>query len=289
MREFYSMICLTGDIHQASLKTNEQKYIENPDNSEVKISCRYLKLLEKYGIKATFYVTGKTLDEEWNDFKPIADSELVEIGGHTYGGLPISNLYRAWCKITGKTPLSHSYTHGSRMQQKKDIQKMIDVVKARTGKNVVSWRSHGLVFDNNTYPLLAEMRVQMISDDLNWNKIHPEKIKEGLISHPMNVIMDHDHIYHAHRTKEYVDKMGKNWPWPDDPAKGSYTVEEWGKMVEEQVLDIEEKGGIATVLMHPICMYISDCFKTAEKLFKVFSKYKTIWAQEIPQYLKNRI
>jgi len=39
------MICLTGDIHHASLNTNEQKYIENPDDSEVKISCRYLKLL----------------------------------------------------------------------------------------------------------------------------------------------------------------------------------------------------------------------------------------------------
>ncbi|MDO9464454.1 MAG: polysaccharide deacetylase family protein [bacterium] len=280
------MICLTGDIHHGSLNTNEQKYIEITDDSEVKISCRYLKLLEKYGIKATFYVTGKTLDEEWEDFKPIADSELVEIGGHTYGGLPISNLYRAWCKITGKAPVSHSYTHGSCLQQKKDIQKMIDVVKTKAGKNIVSWRSHGLVFDENTYPLLAEMGVQMISDDPSWNKIYAEKTKEGLISHPMNVIMDHDHIYHAHRTKEYVDNMKENWPWPDDSTADSYTIEEWGRMVEKQVLDIEKKGGIATVLMHPICMYTSDNFKTAEKLFKIFSKYKTIWAREIPEYLK---
>ncbi|MFH1905177.1 MAG: polysaccharide deacetylase family protein [bacterium] len=283
------MICLTGDIHHASLNTNEQKYIESPDDSEVKISCRYLNLMEKYGIKATFYVVGKTLDEEWDDFKPIADSELVEIGGHTYRGLPLSNLYRIWCKIRGKTPVSHSYTHGSRLQQKKDIQKMIDVVKARTGKNIVSWRSHGLVFDDDTYPLLTEMGVLMISDDLNWDKIHPEKTKDGLISHPMNVIMDHDHIYHAHRTKEYVNRMKENWPWPDDPTTDSYTIEEWGRMVEKQVLDIEEKGGIATVLMHPLCMHLADRFRTAEKLFKLFSQYKTIWAQEIPEYLKNGV
>ena len=283
------MICLTGDIHHASLNTNEQKYIKSQDDSEAKISCRYLKLMKKYGIKATFYVTGKTFDEEWEDFKPIADSKLVEIGGHTYGGLPISKLYRIWCKIIGKTPRSHSHTQGSRFQQKKDIQKMIDVVKARTGKNIVSWRSHGLVFDDNTYPLLAEMGIQMISDDLSWDKIHPEKIKEGLVSHPMNVIMDHDHVYHAHRTKEYVDKMKESWPWPDDPTKESYAIEEWGKIVEKQVLDIEKKGGIATVLMHPICMWTSDNFKTAEKLFKLFSQYKTIWAREIPQYFKNRI
>jgi len=280
------MICLTGDIHHTSLNTNEQKYIESPDDSEVKISCRYLKLLEKYGIKATFYVTGKTLDEEGEDFKPIADSELVEIGGHTYGGLPISNLYRAWCKITGKTPVSHSYTHGSCLQQKNDIQKMIDVVKARTGKDIVSWRSHGLVFDENTYPLLAELGIKMISDSTNWSKIVPEKMKEGLISHSMNVIMDHDHVYHAHRTKEYVDKMKENWPWPDDPTKESYAIEEWARIVEKQVRDIEKKGGIATVLMHPICMYLADKFKTAEKLLKLFSQYKTIWACEIPEYLK---
>jgi len=278
------MICLTGDIHNASLNTNEQKYIESTDDSEVKISCRYLKLVEKYGIKATFYVTGKTLDEEWNDFKPIADSKLVEIGSHTYARLPISNLYRMWCKITGKTPVSHSYTHGSRVQHKKDIQKMIDVVKTRTGKDIVSWRSHGLVFDNNTYSFLAKMGIQMISDDLNWDKVHPEKTKEELISHPMNVIMDHDHIYHAHRTKEYVEKQKKNWPWTDDPTADSYTIKEWEKIVEKQVLDIEKKRGIATVLMHPICMWTSDKFKTAEKLFKLFSQYKTIWAQEIPEY-----
>ncbi|MBU0478498.1 polysaccharide deacetylase family protein [bacterium] len=280
------MICLTGDIHNASLRINDHKYIEDPEDSDVKISCRYLKLLEKYGIKATFYVVGKTLDEEWEDFKPIADSELVEIGGHTYGGLPISKLYRLWCKIMGKPPRSHSHTQGSRFQQKNDIQKMIDVVKARTGKDIVSWRSHGLVSDKSTYPLLSGMGIRMISDDLNWNKIYPEKTKEGLISHPMNVIMDHDHVYHAHRTKEYVDKMKENWPWPDDPTKESYAIEEWAKIVEKQVLGIEKKGGVATILMHPLCMYLADKFKTAEKLFEVFSQYKTIWAREIPEYLK---
>ena len=62
------MICLTGDIHHTSLKWNEQKYID-PKDSEVKIACRYLKLVEEYGIKVTFYVTGKTFKEEWGDIK----------------------------------------------------------------------------------------------------------------------------------------------------------------------------------------------------------------------------
>ena len=275
------MLCLTGDIHHASLKTNEQRYIRDPEDSEVKISCRYLKLVEKYGLKVTFYVTGKTFKEEWEDFKPIANSRVVEIGGHTYSGIPRSLFSQIWSKITGRPNISHSFSHGSYTNQKKDIQKMIEIVRKRTGKDLVSWRSHGLVVDKNTYRILAESGIKMISDDTNWTKIFPEKIKEGLISHPMNVLMDHDHIYHAHRTKEYVENQKKYWTFANDPTKESYSIEKWGEMVERQVAEIERKNGIATVLMHPLCMYLSDGFKTAGRLLKVFSRYKTIWAKEI--------
>ncbi len=276
------MICLTGDIHHHSLKLNEQRYIKDPDDSEVKISCRYLKLVEKYKLKATFYVTGKTLEEEWEDFKPIAASKIVEIGGHTYEGLPRTLFSQIWAKITGKPDISHSFSHGTYANQKKDIQKMIEIVKKRIGKDLVSWRSHGLVVDKNTYKILAEAGIKCISDDLNWHKLFPEKIPEGLISHSINVIMDHDHIYHAHRTKEYVENQKKYWTYTNDPTKESYPIEKWGDIVEKQVLEIERKNGIATVLMHPLCQYLSDRFKTAGRLFKIFSQYKTIWAKEVP-------
>ena len=35
-------------------------------------AVRFLNIIEKYGLKVTFYVTGKTLAEEWEDFKAIS-------------------------------------------------------------------------------------------------------------------------------------------------------------------------------------------------------------------------
>ncbi len=278
------MICLTGDIHHSSLKTNEQRYI-GADDSEVKISCRYLELVEKYKLKITFYVTGKTLKEEWEDFKPITRSKFVEIGGHTYSGIPLNIFGKLKYKLSGVTPSSHGPTYGSRTAQENDIKKMVSIVEEKIGQKIISWRSHGFIHDDKTYSILKEQGIKLISDELNSTKFFPEKIKEGLISHPINVIYDHDHIYHAHRDKEFCRKARERNYGADCFGCDSYTVGEWGKLVESQIVGIEKKGGIATVLMHPLCQYLSDEFKTAEKLFRVFSKYKTIWAKEIIDYI----
>jgi peptidoglycan/xylan/chitin deacetylase (PgdA/CDA1 family) len=281
------MICLTGDIHHSSLKTNDQMFAKNRSDTEVKITCRYLKILEQYNLKVTFYTTGKTMKREWNDFKPIAESPLVEIGGHTYSGLPRSVYSRMLYRISGKPTVSHSDSHGNYSRQTRDVEKMIRISRIRTGKAVVSWRSHGLVTDSNTYTILKEKGIKFISDDLCWVKIHPERTEEGLISHPINVIMDHDHVYHAHRTPHFVKKQMRNWPLQNDPTSESYYITEWGNIVERQVAAIEKRGGVATVLLHPICMYLADEFKTADRLFKFFSNYTTVWAREVGIYVKE--
>jgi len=281
------MICLTGDIHHASLGTNEQRYINNPRDSEVRISARYLDLVENFKVKVTFYVTGKTLADEWQDFKEISASELVELGGHTYSGIPLGAFSKLAYRIRGRTPPSHSPTYGSRRNQRTDIRKMIDIAGKRTGKDIVSWRSHGYVHDSNTYSILAEMGIKMISDEISNTRLFPFRTSEGLISHPINVMPDHDHIYHAHRDREFVEKAGRNGYGADAFSSDSYTVEEWGDIVEKQVVEIEKRNGLATVLMHPICMYLADGFKTAARLLKVFSGYKTIRAKEIPAWLNG--
>jgi peptidoglycan/xylan/chitin deacetylase (PgdA/CDA1 family) len=279
------MICLTGDIHHSSLKINEQSYIPERSDSEVKIAGRYLQLVEEFGLKVTFYVTGKILKQEWRDFRPISCSPLVEIGGHTYGGLPRSLLSRWRSRITGVPTVSHAATPGSYGKQMRDTARMVRIAEKRTGHRIVSWRSHGLVSDGNTYPILKHLGIRYISDDLSWEKYHPETTPEGLISHPINVIMDHDHIFHAHRSEDYVERQKKNWGFEADPARESYGIGEWAEIVEDQVKKIEKAGGVATVLMHPLCMYIADRFETARKLFKLFSNFTTIWAREMEMYL----
>jgi peptidoglycan/xylan/chitin deacetylase (PgdA/CDA1 family) len=274
------MICLTGDIHHRSLRINEHAYLPAGD-SEVRVAARYLRLIEEFGVKATFYVTGRTLEEEWEAFRPIAESPLVEIGGHTFAGLPRSPWSRLLARLTGKPTVSHSFSHGSYARQLRDARRMIEVVRRRTGRRIVSWRSHGLVRDRHTEPILARCGVRFISDELAWDKPFPERTPAGLVSHPINVIMDHDHIYHAHRTPEYVERQKARWTYTQDPTRESYGIEEWGELVRRQVAAIESRGGLATVLMHPLCMFLADGFRTARRLLPFFARSRCIWASEI--------
>ena len=283
------MICLTGDIHHDGLVTNEQLWLRDQgrDVSEVRIALDYVRLCEKHGVKCTLYTTGRTLAEQWDAFQPIADSSVVEVGGHTYGGLPRSTFSRLWAWLTGGISISHSHSHGSYTKQQRDTQRMMGIARKRLGHDIVSWRSHGLVVDENTYPILADAGIRFISDETDWSKLRPERTPEGLISHPMNVIMDHDHIYHAHRTREYVEKQKKNWTFEQDPTMQSYDIGPWGELVGEQVRKIEEQGGVATVLMHPLCMYVADEFETLERLLEQFSASKTIWAREVGEFVQE--
>jgi peptidoglycan/xylan/chitin deacetylase (PgdA/CDA1 family) len=282
------MICLTGDIHHSSLRINDHRFIPDPGDSEPRIAARYLRLIEKHNLKVTFYVTGKTLAEEWDALRPLADSPHVEIGGHTYGGLPRPLRARLRTSLTGRATLSHSLSHGSRARQKRDVQRMIGIVQEKTGRRITSWRSHGLVSDEHTYGILAECGIRFISDDLDWGKTGPERMAHGLVSHPINVIMDHDHIYHAHRTREYVEVQKRNWTFTTDPTRESYDIEAWAAIVERQVREIQEAGGVATVLMHPLCMHLADGFRTAERLLGFFSRFPTVWANEMERFLEEK-
>ena len=61
----------------------------------------------------------------------------------------------------------------------------------------------------------------------------------------------------------------------------SYAIEPWGDIVQRQVEAIETRGGVATVLMHPVCQFLADEFRTAEKLFAFFARRRTVWASEL--------
>jgi peptidoglycan/xylan/chitin deacetylase (PgdA/CDA1 family) len=280
------MVCLTGDIHHLSLRINEHAYLP-PGDSEVAVAARYLRLVEEFGVKVTFYVTGRTLDEEWEAFRPIADSPLVEIGGHTYAGLPRSRWSALRARLTGRPTVSHSASHGPYGRQLADTRRLVEVVRRRTGRQVLSWRSHGLVRDRHTEPILARCGVQFISDELSWDKMLPERTPAGLVSHPINVIMDHDHLYHAHRTPQYVERQKARWTYTQDPTRESYPVEEWEQLVRAQVRAIEARGGLATVLMHPLCMFVADGFRAARRLLEFFARSRCLWARDTAELLQE--
>jgi len=268
------MICLTGDVHHSSLMINDQKYIGDPQLTEIRITQQYVKLLEKYGVKATLYICGRCFTEEWDDLAPIVASPLVEVGGHMFNARFPRECFDAYGEQT-------SLWNGPRWYQDWDIRRNVEVVREKTGRQIVAWRAHSYKVDCNTYELMASHGLKLTSDTVEKDNLWPKRIETGIISHPMNVIPDHDHLYHAHRTREYVERIHAQGYGADEFGAVSYTIAEWGELALRQAVAIDEQGGIATVLCHPICQWLADRFTTLERLLECFAARKTIFAHEI--------
>jgi hypothetical protein len=97
----------------------------------------------------------------------------------------------------------------------------------------------------------------------------------------MNVLPDHDHLYHAHRTAEFVEKANRAGYGADEFGAVSYTVDEWGARVLEAARTIDERGGLVTILAHPLCMFLADGFRTLETLLAWIAGRQQVWAREI--------
>lgn len=275
------MICLTGDVHHTSLQINCQKHIGDPSLTEIRIAQQYVKLLEKYGVKATLYICGRCFTEEWDDLEPVVSSPLVEVGGHMFNARFPRECFDAYGERTG-------LWNGPRWYQDWDIRRNVEVAQEKTGRPLVAWRAHSYKVDCNTYELLAAHGIKLISDTVEKNNLWPKRIEAGIISHPMNVIPDHDHLYHAHRTREYVERINAIGYGADEFGAVSYTIEEWGKLALQQAMAIDEQGGIATLLCHPICQWIADRFKTFERLLESFATRRTIFACDILGLMNER-
>jgi hypothetical protein len=268
------MICLTGDVHHSSLMINDQKHIGDPALTEIRIARQYVELLEKHRVKATLYVCGRCFTEEWDDLAPVVRHPLVEVGGHMFNARFPRECFDAYGEQTG-------LWNGPRWYQDWDIRRNAEVVQEKMGHSLVSWRAHSYKADVNTHELMAAHGLKLTSDAVEKDNLWPKRIEAGIISHPLNVIPDHDHLYHAHRTREYVERINAAGYGADEFGAVSYTIEEWGDLVLRQAAAIDEQGGIATVLCHPLCMWLADRFKTFERILENVASRRTIFAREI--------
>jgi hypothetical protein len=141
--------------------------------------------------------------------------------------------------------------------------------------------------DPNTYKIVASHGVKLVSDAKEKDNLWPKRIEAGLISHPMNVLVDHDHLYHAHRTHEYVERINKAGYGADEFGAVSYPIDEWGRLALRQAKAIDDLGGIATLCCHPLCQWLADGFKTFEMLLKYFSMRQTIFARDILDHIDH--
>ncbi len=265
------MICLTGDIHHMSLKNGNQAHC---DITEVQVARRYLKMLEEANVKVTFFVTGKCFAEEWDDLKPICDHPLVEIGGHTYAAFKPDWWHRAWNKING------SY-NGPQWYQRRDVRKTVDIIRKKSGRRICSWRNHMYMHGPFTEKVLHECHISICSDGVKRDAIGPVPHHSGILNFPINVMPDHEHLYHAERTPEWVNWWVRRYNWSDDYGPESFYIEEWTERVLEELRHHEEQGILSNMLVHPIVMYLCDRFKSFERLLAFIASRQTVHMGEV--------
>jgi len=264
------MICLTGDLHHMSLGTGNQKHA---DDTEIRIARRFLSMLEEAEVNVTFFVSGKAFEEESADLRPIWESPRVEIGGHNYSCFTPELWHRVCNKVLG------SY-NGPLWQQRRDAQRTMKAIRNRTGRTIRVWRNHMYMHGPHTERALAACDIELCSDGVQRDAMGPELHPAGIWNFPLNVIPDHEHIYHAERTPEWVDQWVERYQWSDDFGSSSYHVEEWTDLVLEDLRRNEARGAISNMIIHPITLYLADGFRSFSRILEVLADRRTAHLSE---------
>lgn len=260
------MIVLTGDLHHQSLNTGNQQHC---DLTELEVAQRYLGLLEETGTKVTFFISGKCFEEQWDEVRPIVRSELVELGGHNYSCFTPELWHRVSKKLLG------SY-NGPEWYQRWDAERTIRIIEQHTGRRIRVWRNHMYMHGPYTERVLAGLGIRVCSDGVKRDSLGLEPHAAGIYNLPINVIPDHEHLYHAERTREWVANWQRRYSWSDDFGPDSYDIDEWVEIAIAGIHENEARGAVSTIIVHPITMFLCDRFEGFRRLLKVISEYECV-------------
>jgi hypothetical protein len=261
------MICLTGDVHHMSLKAQDQPFLKS---SEMDAACHMLEIADSFGIKVTLFMTGKLFIEEKSKLDRLLSFKNLEIGGHNYFAFKPRLPFKVF-KHMGIRNGPYSF-------QSWEVKKTVQTLNSVTPSPIVSWRNHGYRHDKNTLDILAKHGIRYCSDLIDPDRFTPF-YQKGIVMVPINVLPDHDYIYHGSLTKETVNNTFlKNTPFKTE----AMSIDKWLERVLLQVKHIIDNNGIATILTHPACMEITDDFQVFTQLCKFLSNYKSFFMKEIP-------
>jgi len=271
------MICLTIDIHHMSLDTPDQKRLKGFTESD--IAAEFIRMARDRGIKLTCFVTGRLVREEPIDVYRNFDN--IEIGGHTYNAFEPQLFHRITKKLLG------TYC-GPSWYQERDIRNTVRAIKEKLNIEIKSWRDHAYFNDKNTRTILNKYGIKVLSDGVSRDQAFPVQDESGVYDFPINILPDHEHLFHSDRNPASVKRWVGRYRWSDAFGSESYNINKWYEIVEGQIKKRETSSEIGLMLVHPVCLYLCDEYKTISKLLNLARDYKTIFLKDSVQYARKR-
>ena len=122
------------------------------------------------------------------------------------------------------------------------------IIKKRIGVDIIYWRNHGYRSDKNTNKILDSLNFKYVSNDVNQQSYYEEIKLNNLISRPINTFPDHENLHHS------------------SEHKGGINPDEWVSLNTINIKKIIKDKGLATLLLHPLCMYLENEFTYMKKL-----------------------
>ncbi len=255
------MICLTGDVHHASMRTVDQRSLTS---TEARAAAAYVACALENGLRVTLFVTGRALAEEPDVFLGLSDLPRVELGGHGLRGRRPRWLYELlWRRACGRA-------NGPAVYQAWEIRRTVGLFREHLGAPPRSWRDHAFRQDRNTHRLLAAEGIRVLSDEVDLEAAGPRPSAHGLVSLPINSWPDHDCLAHGAYSGP-LPRLSRQ-ARPGFPSV-YWDKEEWLDRVDKQAARVVARGGVATLLVHPACMQVLDGLRTFAELCQRLSRH----------------
>lgn len=263
-------VALTGDVHHMSMETRDQAYM---DGTEVEAAVEYAEIAAEHDVPVTLFCTGRCIEEEPERMRRLAAMDNVELGGHNYWAFttPVHSAWRALGRATGGRIGSWN---GPRPFQRWEIERTVSAFES-VGVRIRCWRDHAYRHDGNTASLLADAGITHFSDAVGPDQA--VRREEGLTVVPINTPPDHEHVYHAFRTPEFVAEDDFSGPFGDE----SYDVDVWVERVLDALNRQKKRGTPATVLAHPACMQLADGMESFDDLCAGLASLNAVEITEI--------
>jgi len=253
-------IVLTGDVHHA-IGSADQSFC---DRSEASLAVEWATIAARHGLKATLFFTGKAVLADGSEARSLVAMEHVEIGGHGWNAFQPRLWHGGMNRLLGSP-------HGPAWLQRRMIARTCRTVSAWSGRAVESWRNHAYRHDVNTAALLQEAGIRAWSDEVDAERLAPYRHRSGVTVLPINTVPDHEYLRHGGWPKE---SAARQW------GGAAYDADEWRELVCAQTQALVERGGVATILAHPLCMKVLDDWRTFERLCAFLARYPSLHARE---------